>query len=74
MGKDCCKEGDEGCGCGHGKEDISLEGIVYNNNFVLNTLIELLIEKKVITEEDLMNKLEQISENLDKETVNLEKK
>jgi hypothetical protein len=47
--KDCNCEGDEDC---------DIEEMVDNNSFVLDTLIELLIEKKVITEEELRKKLD----------------
>jgi hypothetical protein len=46
------------CDCG----DISmgLEDVVQNNNLMLTVLTEILLEKKIIKENDLKKKLEQI--------------
>lgn len=41
-------------------EEYSTEELAESNNFVLNALIDLLIEKKVITEEELNKKYEQL--------------
>jgi hypothetical protein len=49
--KDC------GCNCEEGN-DLSVEEMVDNNSFILDTLIGLLIEKKVITEEEFRKKLD----------------
>ena len=49
--KDC------GCSCEEGN-DLSVEEMVDNNSFILDTLIGLLIEKKVITEEEFRKKLD----------------
>ncbi|MBT3721244.1 hypothetical protein HN789_07275 [archaeon] len=52
---DCeCKDKD--CDC----EDLSMEEIVYSNDALLNTLVEMLIDKKVISEKDLLKKLEDL--------------
>ena len=45
------------CDCDH--EHNNIEGVVSGNAFVLNTLIDLLIEKNVFTEEELTKKLEE---------------
>ena len=49
---------EDGC-CDCGPEHNNLEGVVSGNAFVLNTLIDLLIEKNVFTEEELTKKLEE---------------
>lgn len=55
-----------GCGCeGNGEEEISIEEMLEDNNIVLNTLIDLLIEKKVISEEEFMNKLNTMEQEAD---------
>ena len=48
----------EGCGCksSHSHE-ISIEQVVSANNALVNILIDLLIEKNVISEEELRKKL-----------------
>ena len=58
--KDCNCEGDEDC---------DIEEMVNNNSFVLDTLIELLIEKKIITEEELRKKLDANQEEEQKSEV-----
>jgi len=42
---------------GMNDEEMSMEEVVETNDIVLNTLIDLLIEKKVITEAELQKKL-----------------
>ena len=44
--------------CGPSTETSNLEEVVSGNAFVLNTLIDLLIEKNVFTEEEFTKKLE----------------
>jgi hypothetical protein len=44
------------------EEELSTEELVNNNDIMLNALIELLIEKGVITEEELEKKADDISE------------
>ncbi|MBT4804739.1 hypothetical protein HON71_01060 [Candidatus Woesearchaeota archaeon] len=58
--KDCNCEGDDDC---------DIEEMVNNNSFVLDTLIELLIEKKIITEEELRKKLDANQEEEQKSEV-----
>lgn len=41
-------------------EEFSTEELAESNNFVLNALIDLLIEKKVITEDELMDKYDEL--------------
>lgn len=66
--------GEHGCGCGQpheGKEsnneEVTMEDLVEENNFVMNCLIDLLIEKKVFSEEELKNKLQEVHDKLSKE-------
>ena len=47
--KDCDCEGDN---------DFTVEEMVDHNSFILDTLIDLLVEKKIITEEELRAKLD----------------
>ncbi len=58
----------EGCGCGHehGHEHgkgYSVEDIAYNNHFVINALVGLLLEKKLFTEKELESALKKIVEH-----------
>jgi hypothetical protein len=53
-----CDCDDKDCEC----EDLSMEEIVYSNDALLNTLVEMLIEKKVISEKDLLKRLEELPE------------
>ncbi|MFW6311128.1 MAG: hypothetical protein ACOC1K_02715 [Nanoarchaeota archaeon] len=51
------------CGCKHedcncSEEEMSVEDMVGSNNLVLNAVIDLLIEKNIISEEDLKNKID----------------
>jgi hypothetical protein len=54
----------EECGCGC-ENEISTEDIVAENNFCLNALIDLLIEKKVITKEEFEKKLSECEDALE---------
>jgi hypothetical protein len=59
-----------GEGCGHGcdcSKEITTEDIVQNNNVILNTLIDLLIEKGVISEADLRKKLSELETEVETE-------
>lgn len=38
-------------------DEMSMEELVETNDIVLNTLIDLLVEKKIISEEELQKKL-----------------
>jgi len=62
--KEKCEE--EKCGeeCGSGK--VTTEQLIEHNHFILNVLIELLIEKKVISEEELKSKVEEIQKKFAK--------
>lgn len=53
------------CGCHEG--EFSHEEIILENNFCLNGLIEILIEKGVFTKAEYEKKLDQIEEKLLKE-------
>ncbi len=43
-------------------DDFSTEELAESNNFVLNALIDLLIEKNVITEDELMQKYDELQD------------
>ncbi len=49
-----------GCDCGDHGKTITLEEVAYQNNFLLNALIQLLVDKKVLSEEELTKKIEAI--------------
>jgi hypothetical protein len=53
-----CECGDENCDCG--AMAMSPEQIIQNNNIMVNVLMELLLEKKVISEEDLKKKFDEL--------------
>ncbi len=62
--------GEKGCCCGKEQEDneeISMEDLVEENNFVMNCLIDLLIEKNVITDEELEKKMKEVENKFSKE-------
>ena len=61
MGEEC---GDN-CSCDHSHP--SAEQIAHHNNFVLSVLIEALIEKKVISKEDLDKKFKEVQEMMMKQ-------
>ena len=44
--------------------DISTEELVQNNNIIMNVLIDMLIEKKVISEEELKKRLDKAEEEM----------
>jgi hypothetical protein len=46
---------DKECNC---CEDVSTEDLAVNNNILINTLIELLIQKKVFSEEEFQEALD----------------
>ena len=46
-------------------EEYSTEELAESNNFVLNALIDLLVGKGVITEEELNKKYEELDDNCD---------
>lgn len=45
------------------EEDMSTEDIALNTEYVLNTLIDLLVEKGVISEDELREKLDEDSDD-----------
>lgn len=52
---------------------LTLEEVVYGNQHVLNILLDLLIEKGVVSEQELKDKLDQmIAESPDAESVKFE--
>jgi hypothetical protein len=48
-------------------EECTMEDIIEENDIVLNALIELLIEKKIISEEELQQKIDQMEKEMDDE-------
>ena len=48
-------------------DQISYEDLVEENNFLLEALISLLIDKKVISQDELNTKIEQMEKELDDE-------
>ena len=49
-------------------ENLSMDEVVYNNNLLVNALVDLLIEKKIISEEEFEAKLDEMdSEDEDAE-------
>ena len=63
--KECCNK--EDCGCSHeGHEhnhaQPNIEEIAYNNHFMINTLLALLIDKDVIKKDELEAKIKEIQE------------
>ena len=44
-------------------EEIKIEEIVDENDLLLNALIELLIAKKIISEEELQKKMEELDKD-----------
>lgn len=64
------EEENKSCGCGceeMSEEEMSVEEMLEDNNIVLNTLIDLLIEKKIISEEEFMTKLNSMENEADAE-------
>ncbi len=55
--KECC-----GGNCGHNHAHPSVEEIAYNNHFMINTLISLLVDEKVISKEALETKIQKVQE------------
>jgi hypothetical protein len=47
------------------EEEMTAEELAENNHFLLNVLIDLLIEKKVFTEEELNKKIDEFGEEED---------
>lgn len=61
MPEECeCGDFKENCDCD--EEELSMEDIAESNHVVLNALIDLLVEKKIISEEELDKKIEEFSE------------
>ena len=48
-------------------ESFNMEDIVVNNNMLLNTLIDILVEKDIISEEELMKKVEEQAKEMEAE-------
>ncbi|MBU0757747.1 MAG: hypothetical protein KKF44_06775 [Nanoarchaeota archaeon] len=57
------------CGCGDEdcKDDFNMEDVVYDNNFAINGILALLIDKKVFTKEEFDKKLEEIEKSMQEE-------
>jgi hypothetical protein len=50
------------CGC---EEEMPIEDVVRENNVILNTLIDHLIEKKIISEKEFLSKLNSAEEKVE---------
>ena len=52
----------ENCDCGHDhpKQQISVQQIVEHNHILLNAMIGVLLDKKLISEQDIKAKLKQM--------------
>jgi hypothetical protein len=50
------------------EEEMPIDDVVRENNVVLNTLIDYLIEKKIISEKEFLAKLNATEEELDEDT------
>lgn len=48
------------------EEEMSIEELIEENNILLNTLIDYLIEKKVVDEEEFLEKLNSVSDEVNK--------
>ena len=55
---------------GSENEEVSMEELVEGNNYVLNSLVDLLVEKNIISEDELQKKLEQAPRSGDSEESN----
>jgi hypothetical protein len=68
MAKNKEQEEDMDCECDCGcEEEMPIEDVVRENNIVLNTLIDYLIEKKIISEKDFLAKLNAAEEELEED-------
>lgn len=56
--KECCGGG---CGHNHHHHHPSIEDITYNNHFLLNTLIKHLIDKKIISKDELEQEISEVA-------------
>ncbi|MFT7615616.1 MAG: hypothetical protein ACI8Y7_000431 [Candidatus Woesearchaeota archaeon] len=65
MGKECCNSGESGSDHKH-EHGNQTEEIVYHNHFVLNALVMKLIEKGVISKEELEGQMQTIQEEQQK--------
>lgn len=48
-------------------EEMSMEDLVDNNNVLLNTLINLLVKKKIITEEEFTKEINEFVKSVQEE-------
>jgi len=48
-------------------EDISTDELAQHNNFLLNAVIDVLVDKKVFTEEELEAKVKSLAEDVKEE-------
>ncbi|MFP4403801.1 MAG: hypothetical protein ACOC3X_02770 [Nanoarchaeota archaeon] len=62
---ECCSNTDDCCDVED--QEMQMEEIISENNVVLNSLIDLLIEKKIISEEDLQKKIDEMDSELEDE-------
>lgn len=49
------------------EEEMSIEEVVEENNILLNTLIDHLIEKNVISEDEFLEKLNSVNQDVEEE-------
>lgn len=57
------KQEDE-CSEGESQDEYSMEDIIEENNLLLNCLIDLLIEKNIITDKELNNKIKEVEQKV----------
>jgi len=55
---ECTDECGDECDCG--SAEMTLGQVVQNNNLMINVIADILIEKKVVTEKDIQEKLKAI--------------
>ncbi len=68
--KQCCGSGN----CNHDHKQPQIEEIAYNNHFMINTLISLLIDEKIISKEALEQKIQTVQEEQLKAYEEMQKK
>jgi hypothetical protein len=50
----------DNCDCNHNHQQISMQQIVEHNHILLNAMIGVLLEKKLISEQDIKAKLKEM--------------
>lgn len=64
------KEHECGCGCEDMDQEMTVDEMVQENNIVLNTLIDFLVEKKIIDEDEFIKKLNECETSIESEDDN----